>query len=111
MSLSFTQKPSESDSWGQGSEVDEDDGSEDLSIQSVCVVADVVAKPALHVLHHSTKRITCTGQRVLPRLLWTLISYTAKQIKFTLIPSNPLHCALNFFTSVSSLFLCQTSNI
>lgn len=75
LALSFTQKPSKSDGWGQGSEVDEDDGSENLRVQSICVVAEVVAITALQVLHHPTEGIACAGQRVLPRrlrgfLLW-----------------------------------------
>ena len=83
--LSLTQKPSKSDGRGQGGEVDKDDGSEDLRVQSVCVVADVVTGTALEVPHHPTERIACTGQRVLPRLLWSFISCIGTQIKLTSI--------------------------
>lgn len=47
LGLSFTQKPSKRDGRREGSEVDEDDGSEDLRVQSICVVADVVAVTTL----------------------------------------------------------------
>lgn len=85
MERCLTQKASKSDGRGQGSEVDEDDGSEDLRVQSVCVVADVVTVTALQVLHHPTERIACTGQRVLPRLPWSVLNWTSKQTKLTLI--------------------------
>lgn len=78
MDLSFTQKPSESDGRGQGSEVDEDDGSEDLKVQTVCVVTDVVAVTPLQVVHHPSERIACTSQRVLPGLLWSFLNWTNK---------------------------------
>lgn len=78
LDLYFTQKPSKSDGRGKGSEVDEDDGSEDLRVQSVCVVADVVAVTTLQILHHPTERIACTGQRVLLRLLWRFLNWSNK---------------------------------
>lgn len=82
---SFTQKPSKSDGWRQGCEVDEDDCSEDLRVQSVRVVAEEVTVTALHVLHHPTKGIAGTGQRVFSRHLWRFLNWTSNQIKMTLI--------------------------
>lgn len=72
----LTQKASKGDGRGQGSKVDEDDGCQDLSVQSICVVADVVAVTPLDVLHHPTERIAGAGQRVLPGLLGTLLNCT-----------------------------------
>lgn len=43
----LTQKPSKSDGRRQGGKVDEDDGREDLRVQSVSVVTEVVTVSAL----------------------------------------------------------------
>lgn len=77
---SFTQKPSKSDGRGQGCEVNEDDGSEDLRVYGIGVIADVVAVATLQVPYHSAERISCPHQRVLPRRLRGLINWNERFI-------------------------------
>lgn len=77
----LTQQASEGDGRGQGSEVDEDDSSQDLGVEGVCEVTDVMAVPPLHVLYHPAEGNACPGQRVFSWLLIGLISWIQKQNK------------------------------
>lgn len=59
-----TQQSTKGDGGGQGGEVDEDDSSEDLGIESICDVALVVLIASLYVSNHPAKWSTCPGQGV-----------------------------------------------
>lgn len=60
-----TQQASKGDGRRQSGKVDEDDGSKDLGIKSICNVTFVVLVAPLDVMNHPTKQPTSTGQGVL----------------------------------------------
>lgn len=64
MHCTHTQKSSEGDGRRQGGEVYEDDGSEDLGVQSICDVTLVVLVAPLYVSNHPAKHLTSAGQGV-----------------------------------------------
>lgn len=59
-----TQQSSKGNSGRQSGEVDEDDGSKDLGVKSICEVTLVVLVAPLYVPNHPAKWSTSAGQGV-----------------------------------------------
>lgn len=67
----LTQEAAEGDGGGQGGEVDEDDGRQDLGAQGICDVTQVVGVAAPDVTHQSPEELACPLQRVFWGVPWT----------------------------------------
>lgn len=102
-----TKKSSKGNGRRKCSKVDEDDCCKDLRVQSICVVADVVAVTSLNVFNHPTKRIAGTGQRVFPGRLWWFVNWKTRRRRsqglLLMLMFGLLFCCLPPF---SLFFLC-----